>query len=92
MYYYINNDLVYETVDINEAEKYGRRVAKTKVGKYEVSTVVLMSSPKTFETMVFEPPSYEDLAVEQYISYDDAVKGHKEMVKRWRNNVRSDKK
>lgn len=63
-----------------------RRVALTKVGGCEVSTVFLgmdhgfgESRPQWFETMVFGP-GHEDYQ-ERYETWDEAVAGHERAVK-----------
>lgn len=69
-----------------------RRVALTKVGPYEVSTVLLCidhnfssdTRPVIFETMVFcddeKDPNYQDM--ERYCTKEAALKGHNEIVAR----------
>lgn len=60
-------------------------VAKTKVGKQEVSTVFLGldhnfggGKPLLFETMIFP----ECIEMERYTTWEEAEKGHEEFVKK----------
>lgn len=70
----------YETAD--------RRVALTKIGKSEVSTVFLGldhnhgggGPPLLFETLVFGGSL--DGEMERYSTWEEAVAGHQEMIRR----------
>jgi hypothetical protein len=68
-----------------------RRVGDTRLSNgYRISTVFLVldhsfndhGTPVLWETIVFGPDSYEDLAMDRYTSYEDAVQGHKNMVEK----------
>jgi hypothetical protein len=68
-------------------QKKRRRVARTKVGDVLVSTVFLGldhnwgdGPPVLFETMVFDGDL--DQEINRYPTWDEAVKGHEEMVRR----------
>jgi hypothetical protein len=78
-------------------ESSNRVVKKTFVGKQEVSTVFLgmdhgfswifkteENRPVVFETMVFGGKS--DEFQERYCTWDEAVKGHDEVVRKLKNN------
>lgn len=66
-----------------------RRVALTKVGNFEVSTVFLginhnfsgKGPPLLYETMVFQIESSDDLQCRRYSTRIEALEGHKNMVK-----------
>lgn len=60
-------------------------------GGYRVSTVWLgmdhsfiYSRPLVFETMVFPKDSWMGLETDRYETLEEAKKGHKDMVKRWK--------
>ena len=68
-------------------EKAERHIAKTKVGEANVSTIFLGIDhnftggiPILFETMVFGGKL--DQEEERYATWEEAERGHKEMVKR----------
>lgn len=71
-----------------------RRVAKDELPNgYRVSTVWLglchsfeaeHSEHMIFETMVFPPGSYLDLACLRYSSEDAALAGHRRMIEEWK--------
>ena len=91
-YYILKGHEIVETDDITEWSKHfeninERIVAKTKIGDVEISTVFLGidhsfggKTPIVFETMVFGGKL--DQEQERYATYDEAMKGHEEMVKR----------
>jgi len=70
-----------------------RRVAKTKLKNgFMVSTVFLgidhnfsgQENPLLFETMVFpSEENFKDLECERYSTKEQAVEGHKKMVRKW---------
>jgi len=70
-------------------EKADRVVAKTKVGRAEVSTVFLgldhgwNGKPALFETMIFDLPDGHELSEYQarYSTWEEAEEGHKQAVK-----------
>lgn len=79
-------------------EEWGKFLSKPeKIVKQEtlpnglrVSTVFLgmdyncgEGEPLLFETMVFPPDSYSDKHCQRYSTYEEAEKGHQEMVKKW---------
>lgn len=74
-----------------------RHLAKDRNDQYLVSTVFLgidhnygEGEPILFETMVFEVKKgdidYSGIEEERYTSYDDAMKGHEDMCKRYIHN------
>lgn len=69
-----------------------RRVASTRVGPWWVSTVFLgidhnfgpSGPPVLFESMVFrEDHRGRDFDSRRYCTYEEAKKGHEELVKKW---------
>lgn len=104
--YYIlkGKKLVYLPADANNKnllkwaewfETANRRVAFTKVGRKNVSTVFLgidhnfgKGKPILFETMIF-PKSEE---TERYHTWDEAVKGHKKIIRRLKVEIKKRKK
>jgi len=70
-------------------EIHERHVDKTIVQGYEVSTVFLgmdhghsaEGPPVLFETMIFAEGSRHDLAMWRYCTWDQAARGHAEVVK-----------
>jgi len=68
-----------------------RIVKREMVGKYRVSTVFLGldhrfgrgGPPIVYETMVFEGGDFSDLDSNRYCTKEEAISGHKEMVKKW---------
>jgi len=68
-----------------------RRVAKTFVGEFEISTVFLgldhrfgEGRPLLFETMAFPKDSRLDLECDRYSTWEEAEKGHALMVKKYK--------
>jgi hypothetical protein len=67
---------------------WGRIVGKTMIGETLVSTVFLgldhgygqHASPVLFETMVFGPADPNQYIQERYCTWDEALKGHEEIV------------
>ena len=73
-----------------EMQKQNRRVAKDNIGDIEVSTVFLGlnhnfgdGDPLLFETMVFGGKL--DGGMDRYSTWEEAVIGHKAMLKRVKN-------
>lgn len=71
----------------------GRRIGRTKVWPgWTVSTVLVgidmsfgLGPPKIFETMVFHPGTGGlEAAVERYSTKEEALQGHRRMVRRFR--------
>lgn len=69
-----------------------KRVAKTKIGDSEVSTVWLGldrawgdGPPLIFETLVFDGPL--DMEMDRYSTEEQALKGHEEMCARVRASL-----
>ena len=88
---------VHPIQDFAEANKDSERVlAKTKVGKEEVSTVFLgldhnydpNDKPILFETMIFPKCEY----CERYHTFDDAWKGHKRVVAALKKELKKEPK
>lgn len=77
---------------VREFRKFDRIVAKTSVGKSEVSTVFLgidhrftgEGPPLLFETLVFGGPLADRM--ERYSTWAEAVAGHDRMVRRVRES------
>jgi hypothetical protein len=82
------NLVQYVKLLIDDEEKY-RRVAQDQVGPYDVSTIWLGVSfrqpPEIFETMVFVYG--KDIATRRYLTEEEAIEGHKEMVEEFRTKV-----
>jgi len=76
---------------IKKPEKSERIVKQQKVGKYWVSTVFLgldynwtgQGKPILFETMVFKGKQ-SDLDMDRYRTWEEAMKGHILMVKKYK--------
>ena len=90
-HYILTDDHKTTPVDALEWDKYfetsDRRVALDNVGDVRISTVFLgldhsfgYGPPLLFETLVFGGEL--DKEMERYTTWDEAVKGHKVMVKR----------
>ena len=85
------NHVPVECPDLMEWAKWfeagDRKVAKDMIGDSEVSTVFLGldhqwgdGPPMIFETMVFGGPLGQDQ--DRYSTWDDAIKGHKNMIEK----------
>jgi len=66
----------------------GRRVGQDTIGNFKVSTVFLaldhnyssVGPPILFESMVFGPKDYSDLACVRYATWTEAERGHQILV------------
>ena len=72
-----------------------RRVAKTKIGNIEISTVFLgmdhgidRKKPMLFETMLFGDCKYQD-ECERYLTWDEAEEGHNRWISKVKELERS---
>ena len=68
-----------------------KRIDLTKFNRVEISTVWLglnhnfgTGQPLIFETMVFKENDYKDIDMERYSTLVEAKKGHKKMVKKYK--------
>ncbi len=96
MKYILKNKRVVKVEDVIEwsdwFETADRIVKQTKLKNgYRVSTVFLGTDhsftggpPLLFETMVFKGKDWSNLDMDRYSTWDEAVEGHKQMVKKWR--------
>ena len=72
-----------------------KRVALDEFSGYRVSTVWLgldhnfleSAKPLIFETMVFKGSGWGELDMERYSTEAEAIKGHKKMVRKWKQKV-----
>lgn len=76
-------------------EKSDRRVAKDVLADGKVVSTVFLGldhnwgggKPLIFETMVFSEIGGEEVDIERYSTEEEAVEGHKKMVKKWKREV-----
>jgi len=98
MYYILSGKKVIKEKDVLKWAKWfenakERRVAHTRIKGVSISTVFLgldhsfddNSLPLLFETMVFSGKLGEEQ--ERYATWEQAEKGHKEMVERVKNTI-----
>ena len=89
MTYYLNEDKTYRQCDAtewgNQFEQMDRHVGNDFIEGYHVSTVWLgldhsyfSGPPLLFETMVFK--DLEDIYMDRYTTWDEAVEGHKKAI------------
>lgn len=77
------------------SEHHSRRVELTEMGNISVSTIFLgldhnyssEGPPLLFETLVFGGPNDQE-KMRRYSTWDEAVEGHKEVVKEVKSQVR----
>lgn len=80
---------------VRDEDDGGYRVGRTKVGRYEVSTIQLECVARDqahlrFETMVFDDLTGEsDLDCQHYGTRQEAIDGHARMVREWLKRANS---
>jgi hypothetical protein len=103
--YYIMDDdhQIHTTTDIEKWAKWmegddNRRVALSKIGDVEISTVFLSidhnfgdGAPVLFETMAFDRSDgkWDEIEANRYSTYDEALEGHNQMVIEMINRARA---
>lgn len=94
--YYLNDDHTYRPCEIEEWANQFReknkikRVASDSIKGKRISTVWLgidlnsghfdTDKPLLFETMIFIEPGSEDIYMDRYSSWDEALEGHKKAI------------
>ena len=98
MYYKRDGTPYSDTLEWAKDFEKDRKVAREVLpdGK-EVSTVFLGLNhnygdgpPLIFETMVFSETGEGDLDMERYSTEEQALKGHKEMVEKWKAKIKKE--
>ena len=90
--FYNKDGNIIELEDWKNMFEDNRRIRLTYLPNgYRISTVWLgldynfgIGSPFIFETMVFKDDSWMDLDCKRYSTEEEAIKGHKMLVKKWR--------